>query len=261
MPQPNRYVTARLSVRRGTKDQWEQQDTVLLEGEPGWEVDTERLKIGDGVNSWSSLNYLKFGDSEAAGSVIHDGTVLPSHINSVSSAIEYFGAKFLIYDNHGKDEFIAGLLGHSALHILTVASGSGGLATFSGESAPDNSGSDLIEGQRVRVLWASHPYTGQIGRAVSIGIDGFTVDYDNPPDGIREQGGGLQLSDEGTGWEKVFSDNIFLDGTEVQLTATPFAGYEFDYWIGNVADTSAQATTITLTKDEYVRANFKLITP
>lgn len=134
MPQPSRYVTARLSIRRGTKDAWEQENTVLLQGEPGYEIDTERLKIGDGEKPWRELNYFKSGDSETAGSVIHDSTILPTHVNSVSSAIEYFGAKFKVYDESGANEFIAGLTGGTPRYVLTLAAGTGGTASANGDT-------------------------------------------------------------------------------------------------------------------------------
>ena len=140
MPQPSRYVTARLSIRRGTKDQWESENTVLLEGEPGWELDTQRLKIGDGVSPWVDLNYFKSGDSEAAGSVIHDSTILPEHVNSVSSAVEYFGAKFKVYDEQGVNEFVAGLTGGSPKYVLTLAAGTGGVASHNGADNVFNEG-------------------------------------------------------------------------------------------------------------------------
>jgi hypothetical protein len=44
-------------LRRGTSGAWMAADPVLLEGEPGVETDTDRLKVGDGVRRWSELPY------------------------------------------------------------------------------------------------------------------------------------------------------------------------------------------------------------
>lgn len=188
MPQPSRFVTARLSIRRGTKDAWESENTILLQGEPGWELDTRRLKIGDGETAWNDLNYYTVGDSEAAGTVIHDSSVLPEHITSVSSAVEYFGAKFKVYDEQGANEFIAGLQGTSPQYVLTLAAGTGGTAS-----------SDA-------------------------------------------------------------SSSVVTFNTSITITATPFTGYEFDYWQGdNITDTAASQTIVLIKQDQYVRANFKLI--
>lgn len=189
MPQPSRYVTARLSIRRGTRDQWESENTILLEGEPGWEKDTKRLKIGDGVSAWKDLSYYTVGDSEAPGTVIHDSSVLPEYVNSVSGAVEYFGSKFKVYDEQGVNEFVAGLTGGAPKYVVTLAAGTGGTASFVNEN-----------------------------------------------------------------------DNVFDNGYVVNIKATAFTGYEFDYWGGEVSQPYEPDTTFVVTEDSYIRANFKLVT-
>lgn len=48
-----------LQFRKGTASQWNASNTeVLASGEPGFETDTLRLKIGNGVSAWSGLNYV-----------------------------------------------------------------------------------------------------------------------------------------------------------------------------------------------------------
>lgn len=47
----------RLTLRRDTAANWTSADPVLAQGEPGFETDTNRLKIGDGSTAWSSLPY------------------------------------------------------------------------------------------------------------------------------------------------------------------------------------------------------------
>jgi hypothetical protein len=37
---------------------WQSANTVLAQGEPGYEIDTGSLKIGDGTNGWNSLPYV-----------------------------------------------------------------------------------------------------------------------------------------------------------------------------------------------------------
>lgn len=48
-------------VPRGTAADWTTVDPILADGEPGWESDTDKLKIGDGVTAWSLLPYLTGG--------------------------------------------------------------------------------------------------------------------------------------------------------------------------------------------------------
>jgi len=45
-------------LRRGTSEAWRRVNPVLLYGEPGFEKDTNKLKIGDGTKSWNQLPYL-----------------------------------------------------------------------------------------------------------------------------------------------------------------------------------------------------------
>jgi hypothetical protein len=57
-----------IKFRRGTAVEWANSDPqpggeVLRLGEPGYEKDTGKLKIGDGVTSWNSLPYLQSENS------------------------------------------------------------------------------------------------------------------------------------------------------------------------------------------------------
>jgi hypothetical protein len=55
-------MATRMQQRRGTASQWvssnEGAGPILNAGEIGWESDTNKFKIGDGVSSWSSLDYF-----------------------------------------------------------------------------------------------------------------------------------------------------------------------------------------------------------
>lgn len=45
-------------LRRGTTAAWETANPILQYGEPGYEKDTGKLKIGDGIHPWNELPYL-----------------------------------------------------------------------------------------------------------------------------------------------------------------------------------------------------------
>lgn len=47
-----------IQIRRGTAAEWTSADPVLLEGEIGWESDTNNWKIGDGTTAWSLLDRM-----------------------------------------------------------------------------------------------------------------------------------------------------------------------------------------------------------
>lgn len=64
-------------LKRGKSSSWETQNLLLQRGEPGFETDTGRLKIGDGVTLWNDLGYI--GD---------DGQNIANAFNLLKSQIE-----------------------------------------------------------------------------------------------------------------------------------------------------------------------------
>ena len=51
-------MTTRMQQRRGTAAEWQSANTLLAEGEIGYETDTNKFKIGDGSTAWNSLGYF-----------------------------------------------------------------------------------------------------------------------------------------------------------------------------------------------------------
>lgn len=51
-------TNSKIQLRRDTAANWSTYNPTLSAGEPGFETDTGKLKIGDGRNSWSSLDYI-----------------------------------------------------------------------------------------------------------------------------------------------------------------------------------------------------------
>lgn len=47
----------RIQQRRDTKARWTLYNPILLEGETGYELDTDQYKVGDGVHAWNDLPY------------------------------------------------------------------------------------------------------------------------------------------------------------------------------------------------------------
>lgn len=45
-------------LRRGTAAEWAEKNPVLRSGEPGVAIDTQRLKLGNGITPWNSLPYI-----------------------------------------------------------------------------------------------------------------------------------------------------------------------------------------------------------
>jgi hypothetical protein len=61
-------MATRMQQRRGTAEQWTIANPVLAAGEIGWESDTNKFKMGDGVNEWEELDYF-INESQIEGSV------------------------------------------------------------------------------------------------------------------------------------------------------------------------------------------------
>lgn len=49
-------------LRRGLAEVWKKNNPLLAKGEPGFELDTNRLKIGDGEKNYNDLPYI--GEAE-----------------------------------------------------------------------------------------------------------------------------------------------------------------------------------------------------
>jgi len=50
------YSNTRVQLRRGSASEWASANTVLGEGEPGFSINDNTLKIGDGVTTFSNLS-------------------------------------------------------------------------------------------------------------------------------------------------------------------------------------------------------------
>lgn len=82
----------RIQLRRDTAARWAEINPVLLEGEIGFETDTRLRKIGDGVNRWNELGYLKAegivqetGDGE---NVVMSQRAVSEKINGLKQTVE-----------------------------------------------------------------------------------------------------------------------------------------------------------------------------
>ena len=51
-------IKTTFQFRRGLSEAWTRNNPTLAAGEPGFELDTYRLKIGDGTTPWNELAYF-----------------------------------------------------------------------------------------------------------------------------------------------------------------------------------------------------------
>ena len=54
----NNGLNANIKLRRALASEWSAVNPILLSGEPGVELDTFKLKIGNGIDEWLNLAYV-----------------------------------------------------------------------------------------------------------------------------------------------------------------------------------------------------------
>lgn len=52
-------VPTRIIFKKGTAAEWISTPLILAVGEPGYETDTKKMKIGDGIRTWNLLPYFR----------------------------------------------------------------------------------------------------------------------------------------------------------------------------------------------------------
>lgn len=76
----------RIQHRRGTAAQWTAENPILAGAEFGFETDTGRFKIGNGITAWSGLKYFQnFDDIKAA--IVDSAPAALDTLNELAAAI------------------------------------------------------------------------------------------------------------------------------------------------------------------------------
>jgi len=94
-------MSVTIKLKRGNASDWTSQNITLASGEPGYELDTGRLKIGDGLTAWSGLPYSYIIPS---GFVAGSGINLDLTNNSGTLTISASGAANII--NYGDNRVL-----------------------------------------------------------------------------------------------------------------------------------------------------------
>jgi len=91
-----------IKFKRGLASEWTDVNPILQAGEPGFETDTNKVKIGNGVSTWNTLPYLAGGGS---------GSEVSADEKSIS--IKYVGGTKTFYVK-GFDDAAAGQIPRKA---------------------------------------------------------------------------------------------------------------------------------------------------
>lgn len=82
-------MATRMQQRRGTAQQWTDENPTLAEGEVGFETDTYQFKIGNGVNAWASLDYFSAGvDLSAYATETYVDTAVSDLVDSAPGVLD-----------------------------------------------------------------------------------------------------------------------------------------------------------------------------
>ena len=83
-------IKTTFQVKRGTAARWEELNLILNPGEPGFEMDTFKLKIGNGSTPWKELPYVNDVDISkyiTIEDIINGDVILPIATEAVRGAV------------------------------------------------------------------------------------------------------------------------------------------------------------------------------
>ena len=85
-------VKTTFQFKRATAARWQELNLVLAAGEPGFELDKGRLKIGDGETPWNELKYL---GGENCGGLTEDDVnqLIATQLKGIEKALAELSAK------------------------------------------------------------------------------------------------------------------------------------------------------------------------
>lgn len=118
-----------IKLRRSTAAQWATANPVLGSGEPGFESDTNKLKLGDGTSTWTALGY-----SSGGGGVAISDTA-PTDTEATPLWWDSTDGTFYIYYDGFWIEAVTGSAGPAGSTGPTGSTGPAGPAGTNGDAA------------------------------------------------------------------------------------------------------------------------------
>ena len=84
-------MATRIQLRRDISANWISNNPILAEGEIGIEIDTNKLKIGNGILNWNTLNYYSESSTIISKFVFYEVLIV-----SIDCIFSIFNASFLL---------------------------------------------------------------------------------------------------------------------------------------------------------------------
>lgn len=144
-------MSTRMQQRRGTVATWTAANPILAPGEIGFEIDTNKFKIGDGVNRWENLTYFTADAAAALADLIDGAPGLLDTLNELAAAIGDDENFFSTVESNiatAKQEAIDSAVGTAAGDATTKANNakSGAETTAAGYVSTHNSDTTNVHG-------------------------------------------------------------------------------------------------------------------
>ena len=249
-----------IQLRNDTAANFTQYNPTLAEGEIGLELDTKKIKVGDGVKTWNQLDYWVGPlTSEqvivALGYTPYDSSNPSGYISGITSSDVITALGFTPYDSNNPDGFISGITSSdvtTALGYTPATAAQGALADSAVQSVNNIS---AVDGNvSITIDDVAPAQSGQSGKYLT--TDGTTATW-GTVDALPSQAGqsGKYLTTDGTAasWEAIPDPNngaltIEQNGT---IVGTFTANQSTDVTV-NVTDTTYGAGNgLRLANDEY----------
>ena len=97
-------IDYRFRMRRALAATWTSLNDILLEGEYGYEKDTGKVKIGDGVTAWNDLGY--FAGSGGAGLIVSETEPTADLVNGLEWLDPVDGTRYTYYDDGDTQQWV-----------------------------------------------------------------------------------------------------------------------------------------------------------
>ena len=157
----------RIQLRRGGAQEWANSNPTLAQGELGVELDTGRIKIGDGVTAWNTLRYERPVESisNTANTLVQRdadgnfaaGTITATLIGSSSTAARLSSTRQIQLSN---DLSASGVFdGSQNLNLSAELSLISTLPHYDGTATPTGTYTKVVVDSKGRIINASNPTT------------------------------------------------------------------------------------------------------
>lgn len=130
-------VNITYQLKRGYADRWIEVNPVLRQGEPGFEIDTGKLKIGNGIDTWVNLSYI--GENNDGGIVNVEAQEMLPEIGDASLIYRVINEKALYQWNAIDNVYeLLNAIDDIEINVNDVVQTEGDFLILYGGSATDN---------------------------------------------------------------------------------------------------------------------------